>query len=70
MPLTDRLLVSLEGATKADVTKAMKAIGRPLGRDEEAVLHFVIPTVRDRELLPRDLVAPTSSGRAEGANSQ
>jgi hypothetical protein len=33
--LTDRLLVSLEGATKAEVIKAMKANGRPLspGKD-------------------------------------
>jgi hypothetical protein len=43
--LTDGLLVSLEGATKADVTKAMKAIGRPFV-GEEAVLHFV--SVADR----------------------
>jgi hypothetical protein len=46
VPLTDRLLVSLEGATKTDVAKAMKAIGRPLGKGEEDVLHFV--SVADR----------------------
>jgi hypothetical protein len=40
VPLTDGLLVSLQGATKADVTKAMRAIGRPLGKGEEDVLHF------------------------------
>jgi len=28
VPLTDRLLVSLEGASKVEVIKAMKAIGR------------------------------------------
>jgi hypothetical protein len=37
VPLTDGLLVSLQGATKAEVTKAMKAIGRPLG----TIVHFV-----------------------------
>jgi hypothetical protein len=36
VPITNALLVSLEGATKADVTKAMKAIGRPV----EIGLHF------------------------------
>jgi hypothetical protein len=41
VPLTDRLLVSLEGATKAEVIKAMKANGRPLGINEQNVLHFV-----------------------------
>jgi hypothetical protein len=40
VPLTDRLLVSLEGATKAQVIKAMKANGRPLGINEQNVLHF------------------------------
>jgi hypothetical protein len=44
VPLTDRLLVSLEGATRADVTKAMKANGRPV--DHDTVLHFV--SVADR----------------------
>ncbi len=44
--LTDRLLVSLEGATKAEVIKAMRANGRPLGQDEKDVLHFV--SVADR----------------------
>jgi hypothetical protein len=37
VPLTERLLVGLEGATKAEVTKAMKAIGRPV----EIGLHFM-----------------------------
>jgi hypothetical protein len=37
VPFTDKLLVSLQGATKAQVTKAMKAIGRPLG----PIVHFV-----------------------------
>jgi hypothetical protein len=37
VPLTDRLFVSLEGATMAEVAKAMKAIGRPLG----PIVHFV-----------------------------
>jgi hypothetical protein len=39
VPLTDRLLVSLQGATKAEVMKAMKANGRPV--DHDKVLHFV-----------------------------
>jgi hypothetical protein len=39
VPLTDRLLVSLQGATKAEVIKAMKANGRPV--DHDKVLHFV-----------------------------
>jgi hypothetical protein len=37
IPLTDKLLVILQGATKAEVTKAMRAIGRPLG----TIVHFV-----------------------------
>jgi hypothetical protein len=36
VPLTDHLLASLQGATKAEVTKAMKANGRPV----EIGLHF------------------------------
>jgi hypothetical protein len=39
VPLTDRLLVSLEGSTKTEVIKAMKANGRPV--DNNKVLHFV-----------------------------
>jgi hypothetical protein len=46
VPLTDRLLASLEGATKAEVIKGMRAIGRPLGPNEKDVLHFV--SVADR----------------------
>jgi hypothetical protein len=38
VPLTDRLLVSLQGATKEQVTKAMKANGRLV---DDTVLHFV-----------------------------
>jgi hypothetical protein len=38
--LTDRLLVSLEGATEAEVIQAMKANGRLLD-DHDTVLHFV-----------------------------
>jgi hypothetical protein len=41
VPFTDRLLVSLQGATKAQLVKAMKANGRMLSRDEPNVLHFV-----------------------------
>jgi hypothetical protein len=36
VPLTDHLLVSLQGATTAEVTKAMKANGRTM----EIGLHF------------------------------
>jgi hypothetical protein len=39
VPFTDQLLVSLEGATKAQVIKAMKANGRWL--DHDTMLHFV-----------------------------
>jgi hypothetical protein len=45
VPLTDRLLVGLEGASKVEVIKAMKALGRPFG-GEESVLQFV--SVADR----------------------
>ena len=38
--LTDRLLVSLEGATEAEVIQAMKANGRLLD-DHDTVLHFM-----------------------------
>jgi hypothetical protein len=40
-PLTDATLVSLEGASRAEVIEVMKATGRPLGPGEEDVLHFV-----------------------------
>ena len=40
VPFTDGLLVSLEGATKSELIKTMKAIGRPLPRTAYT-LHFV-----------------------------
>ena len=39
VPLTERLLVSLEGATKAEVIRAMEANGGPLGNEQDT-LHF------------------------------
>jgi hypothetical protein len=40
VPFTDGLLVSLEGATRSELIKTMKAIGRPLP-GKEYTLHFV-----------------------------
>jgi hypothetical protein len=45
VPLTNSLLVSLEGASRADVTKAMQDSGRPI--EGEDGLHF--NSVADRD---------------------
>jgi hypothetical protein len=42
VPLTEQLLVSLGGATKAEVIKAMKANGRWLDHNNR-LLHFIVP---------------------------
>jgi len=41
VPLTDRLLVSLQGATKAEVIKAMKANGRPVDNNKVGKINEV-----------------------------
>lgn len=53
--LTDRLLVRLEGATRTDVIKAMKANGRPFP-GEENVVQFVSAADHDGGYINFEIV--------------